>query len=316
MIIGIFGGSMASQWTQQGIGALTKELKTDPFFAGKELVFLNFALGGYKQPQQLMALNYIMAMGGEFDIVINLDGFNEVVLPVVENIPNKVFPFFPRAWRRRIGNKDLTDDELLAAAALLELKNKQRALQNKFASSPLRRSPTARLIMECLDRLLLSEISRARPEISRARNTDGRYEISGPPFQYKNGEAMYRDLANVWKNSSKLMHHICAANSIAYFHFLQPNQYVSDSKVFEKEELGIATRTNHPYKRSAETGYPYLVSAGKELTEEGVNFHDLTKVFKNDSFVYADSCCHINRKGNDILGQKIGAIINASFEKQ
>lgn len=29
-------------------------------------------------------------------LVVNLDGFNEVVLPVYENMPKQVYPFFPR----------------------------------------------------------------------------------------------------------------------------------------------------------------------------------------------------------------------------
>jgi hypothetical protein len=47
-------------------------------------------IGGYKQPQQLMALNWFMALGGEFDIVINLDGFNDVALPALENVPTRI----------------------------------------------------------------------------------------------------------------------------------------------------------------------------------------------------------------------------------
>ena len=43
------------------------------------------------------------------DIIINIDGFNEIALPPTENIPQNVSPFFPRNWYLRIHNlPDLT----------------------------------------------------------------------------------------------------------------------------------------------------------------------------------------------------------------
>ena len=41
-------------------------------------MFVNLALFGYKQPQQLTTLAYLMSIGGQFDLVLNIDGFNEV----------------------------------------------------------------------------------------------------------------------------------------------------------------------------------------------------------------------------------------------
>ena len=46
----------------------------------------------------LLVLNYMLALGQTFDLVINIDGFNEVALPPITNLPNQVNPFFPRNW--------------------------------------------------------------------------------------------------------------------------------------------------------------------------------------------------------------------------
>ena len=35
---------------------------------------------GYKQPQQLLVLSYFLSIGQTFDLVVNIDGFNEVAL--------------------------------------------------------------------------------------------------------------------------------------------------------------------------------------------------------------------------------------------
>src|SRR5581483_3419802 len=95
LIVGIFGGSVADQLFVKR-QTLENELEKIPELGQKAILFVNLAIGGFKQPQQLMALTYMLSLGGHFDVVINVDGFNEVTLPVNENLPNHVFPFFPR----------------------------------------------------------------------------------------------------------------------------------------------------------------------------------------------------------------------------
>jgi hypothetical protein len=62
---------------------------------GARFVIVNLALPGYKQPQQLMSLAWVLSLGAHFDAVINVDGFNEVALAPLENVPKRVFPFYP-----------------------------------------------------------------------------------------------------------------------------------------------------------------------------------------------------------------------------
>ncbi len=95
VVIGIFGGSVAFFFSVFGVDSLVQQLESSPFFKDKDIEIVRLALGAYKQPQQLLALTYLLSLGAHFDVVINLDGFNEVALPSAENIPNKVSPFFP-----------------------------------------------------------------------------------------------------------------------------------------------------------------------------------------------------------------------------
>ena len=78
-IIGIFGGSVANGFYVDGTEQLSERLRQHPFFADKEIIYLNYALGGYKQPQQLQVLTYFLCIGQELDMVLNIDGFNEIV---------------------------------------------------------------------------------------------------------------------------------------------------------------------------------------------------------------------------------------------
>ncbi|MEO6862612.1 MAG: hypothetical protein ABI180_13955, partial [Microcoleus sp.] len=87
LIVGIFGGSVANNFAvdEYVTQRLSKKLKSYPEFANKEIIILNFGNGGYKQPQQLLILNYFLALGQKFDLVMNIDGFNEVALSNLNN---------------------------------------------------------------------------------------------------------------------------------------------------------------------------------------------------------------------------------------
>ena len=117
IIIAILGGSVACHFAINGAAQLGAQLSHSPEFAGKELVFVNLALAGYKQPQQLMTLAYLLSLGAQFDLALNIDGFNEVALYELENSGRNIFPAFPRSWQVRISSAD--PDVLLTTAGLI-----------------------------------------------------------------------------------------------------------------------------------------------------------------------------------------------------
>jgi len=307
VILGIFGGSVACWFSTEGINSLINELRKLPLFFNKEIVVVSIAAGGYKQPQQLIALSYLLALGAEFDIIINLDGFNEVALPPTENIPNNVFPFYPRDWLLRVQN--LPDPVLLSLVGeITYLKSKRSKWARLFSMAPFRYSITMNLIWKYYDQHLAMETSRSRLILQSYNPKVSSYAATGPSRYYENEDDMFKDLTSVWKRSSIQMQRLCNANGIRYFHFLQPNLYVSGSKILAEEEFKL-TLISHPYKKAAERGIPYLIKAGEELVSQGVNFHDLTMIFADKAVpIYVD-CCHFNKTGNDILGTVIGQAI-------
>ena len=141
------------------------------------------------------------------------------------------------------------------------------------------------------------------------------YDITGPPMKYKDQNEIFNELSKIWKRSALLMKQICEANNIQYFHFLQPNQYLTGSKNLNEVELKQAYHEKHPYKKGVEIGYPYLMKAGRELVKEGVNFYDLTQIFtKEKDQIYVDPCCHYNKKGYQIVNSEIAKLISKKFE--
>ena len=75
----------------------------------RRLVFLNWAAGGVSQPQQTMLVANALLRGGAVDLIINLDGGNEIGKRA-DPTGKGPFPFFPSLWKSQVG---LTAEELL-----------------------------------------------------------------------------------------------------------------------------------------------------------------------------------------------------------
>ena len=292
IVIGIFGGSFAIGTSHLARSVLLEQIKRIPRFRDKECVVHTIALPGYKQPQQLIALSYFLSLGAHFDIVINLDGFNEVALPASENIPKQVFPFFPRAWFGRVHT--LRRPELLAMIgqlALLQEKRKSWALIG--SRIPFLYHVLSNVLWEYYDARLARQRSDLQLALTRyeIKSKDRlSYLVTGPSFDYQDEAALYEDLTSVWQRSSIQMHRLSGANDVEYFHFL----------VLESE----------PDREGVERGYPLLIEAGKELRQQGIRFHDLTMLFANhDEQLYSDSCCHLNERGYGMIAESIGKVL-------
>lgn len=315
LLVGMLGGSFASLFSaSEGLERLREALEQAPAYAGRKLDVVRVALGGYKQPQQLMALNYLLALGGQFDVVVNLDGFNEVTLPPTDNLSKGVFPFYPRTW--------FSTTTALPSPALQDhwadvraIRRRQRWCARLISETPLRYSVTLNLLWAWYDQRLTRAAVRHQVAMLRESVPPQRYQTTGPPNSYQDESALYRDLAAMWQRSSLLLHRLCQANGIVYFHFLQPNQYVPGSKTMSREERRLAFSPDHLYRRAVEHGYPELRKAGHALSEAGVNFHDLTMIFADvEEPVYADDCCHLNPRGYQIVGTAMGQAILQSLQ--
>ncbi len=305
VIIGILGGSVAGDFSVEGVGALERHLKASPRFAGKRFEFVNLAMGGYKQPQQLFALTYLLSMRAEFDIVINIDGFNEVALYPAEQAANGVFPLYPRTWH--LLASDVPDPEFRRRVGIIAYHQKERQdWAARFVDSPVRYSMLASLVWKVRDRRLGKMVWDAQGDANRHRLEQRTYPAVGPQHRYPDEEAMYADLVATWSHCSVQLDRLCHANGIAYFHFLQPNQYVAGSKPIGPEERQAAWLDSHMYKPGAERGYPLLIEAGKELPAQGVKFRDLTRIFaQHPEPIYHDTCCHFNGRGHALMARAI-----------
>lgn len=318
--IGIFGGSVAFWFSVHGVEAMLDDLSKLARFRGKRFVVVRTALGGFKQPQQLMTLSYLLALGAHFDIVVNLDGFNEIALPPQTHVPRGLFPFYPRNWPDLLGEAgDLESVRLIAR--VLSLQDLAGWGARQVSGPILGRSVFVTTLWRAVDRHVAVSLGQARQELAtyapKLQADRRNYAFVGPERRYASAASMYADLTGVWRQSSLQMHRLCAANGILYAHFLQPNQYVAGSKPMDAAERRVALQPASSYAGSVRDGYPLLIQAGRELADRGVAFTDLTPLFRDVAEPrYTDACCHLDREGNRLLGRAIARSLAAAVTRR
>lgn len=301
-IIGICGGSVAQQMSTIGEQAFRERLVSNPALQGRTIEVVRLAMSGFKQPQQLMALNYVLTLGGEFDVIVNIDGFNETGLVVGENNNMNVFAAYPRNWQARL--QDVVDPRTSAMSyRLLKIRATRQSWAQWIVKSPLRRTWTASLIWAARDSILRQQQTNLALELREISQKQGRgFARQGPAQLYSNKTEMFDHAAEIWGNSSHQMYHVCTGNQIQYVHVLQPNQYHEGSKPLSAFELERCYAPEQDYAQAVKNCYPRLIAIGERLNKQGVQFCDLTSLFASETgTIYSDYFCHYNKRGTDML---------------
>jgi hypothetical protein len=143
--VAVFGGSVAAYFSVDGREAMARVFAEDPALRGRRLRVQSFALGGFKQPQMLEALAYMLALGHRFDVVVELDGFNDVALSFNTHKNTGMFPAYPRDWDWMVESvPDVAQLQRIGRAEYWQ--ERRRAVARRFARRPWSYSVTAGLV--------------------------------------------------------------------------------------------------------------------------------------------------------------------------
>lgn len=308
--VGIVGGSVAESFYNHVTASeeWAAALAGLPGFGDAPVVHVLLGLRGYKQPQQLLAVAYYLSLGGELDLLINLDGFNEVNL-AGELHETGVFPAYPYHWRP-LTARQITPAERRLAGRIDRLLERRRRLASR--AGRLGWSVTAGTLWHLADRALAAELGAARrAALDRSREGAFPFFRVGPASELEADE-FYRWSAELWARSSAQLRALADAHGFRYLHFLQPNQYVPGSKPLSALERERFYHPGSAHERHARRGYPELRAAGARL---GEHFHDLSTVFEDVAeTVYEDPCCHLNAHGNRLLARAVLAAVRDAAE--
>jgi hypothetical protein len=310
-VIGIFGGSVGAWFCQVGAYRLLEVLAADASFKTKEIVPLCLSHEGYKQPQQLLVLAYFLSIGQVFDLVVNIDGFNEVALSSFNN--QRGFDIsMPSAMHldplvNLVNQATLTPEKLQSLAAISQYKERINHLVGR-----LRRNRLA-AVNFALERLHRSATASYQAELARfgslpSNPSDASLILATPSVRQRDEASALADAVKSWAEASATMQAILAARRVPYLHVLQPNQYFT-TRSFSAEEAKVARSDGSPFRGAVEKGYPLLVTESVALKSR-VDVLDATGIFDREpSAVYIDDCCHYSLRGNQILADAIAGQI-------
>jgi hypothetical protein len=309
IVLGIFGGSVGLWFCQLGAPLLVEQLRQQ--FPGRDIVPLCFSHEGYKQPQQALVLAYFLSIGQQFDIVINIDGFNDVALAHI-NATRGIDISMPSAQHldplvNLVAQSTLTPDKLQSLASIVRDRARLAELRARIAGNP---SAAVHFVLDRYHRSLTDQYVRelgrfATLPSNPAENTLIQVAPAGGPRA-----ASYDSMATVWASSSLVMHDLVASRGGTYFHFLQPNQYHTVRR-FSAEEAAAALNDASPYRESVARGYPVLQARAASAFPGKLRFFDATGALDAEpGAVYVDDCCHYTLAGNRELARFIAQAIS------
>lgn len=304
-LVVILGGSVAGIFAELGTPRLGELLAAHAGLAGREIRFLQLGRGAFKQPQQLLFLGYVLALGLRPAAVLEIDGFNEAALSC-SNFGKGLHPLHPSydQWIPLVQAAGMRNDLL---EAFLEVREAKQALVSWTA--PLLDSP------------LLRSAALGTYLLARTRAREGDYgatqagylavleanlfepALLGPTFEGDARAAVEASIAS-WRECSILMAAICRTKGIPYMQVLQPTLHDPGAKPMTAEEREKG-RIRDDWRQGVEIGYPRMRASAEELRAAGVSFHDFSFLFAEERESLYYDACHFAERGNVLLAEAI-----------
>jgi hypothetical protein len=315
LIVGIFGGSVSGGFSllAQASPSFARRFEDIPKFAGKRIRILNFAMAGFRQPQQLQTLAYYLSLGQEFDVVINLDGFNEVVTSS-RNWASHVEPTYPAdtVWGEMGRHLERSNLPLTGSHHLL-------AAYHERAETESRRRAEWCRIASCFTITKMAEYYHQfrHSALGSATRSDVEKVSLFPVihrYTFDPDIDIYQYIADRWADSSLAMAKLMDGREAIFLHVLQPNQWYRKSGEYKPIDRG------HIYKwviDPVNRGYAAMIERLPRLKAAGVNVLDATLIFKDiNNGIYDDDCCHYTKNGYDILFGVVAGEIGRLAERR
>ena len=270
-VIGILGGSVAvmfGNYSRRNPSHFESLREAIPAMGEKNIRIVNLALGGGKQPQQFFIAAYFM---DKLDLIINIDGYNDSTsrhfLPVYPLEFPKLSPrFYERASQ---------------GGVYASLVRTARWAYKTMTYTPLNipglsRSSLYFLCWYNLHDLLYRVVRRSESAYyaNEFRVHQSEALRKTPPKDFTQKQIA------IWKKYTILEGDLVRKRAgKPVFFFLQPNQYLKNSKPFSEQEKRVAVETS--WIEGIHERIMLLKVAAQDLRRSGVPMFDLTGIFSD-----------------------------------
>lgn len=316
LLVGIFGGSAAAYLAvfEAEHGILAAELARASGREPERVTVLNFAQGGFKQPQQQQILAYFLALGQELDVVINFDGFNDMVLSG-RNLEHGFAADMP-SYEHLGALREITSlrDSVESLEQMLAIRASWAGYSHWYNRAWSGEAWETRAAAGFFVDWLIYKLHHRQYTRSRLALAPPAHGGSGeswlhlrpdPPLREPD-DAEIRSLADLWQRSSVAMARLAEIQGTRFLAFVQPNQYFPTERSFTPEEAKVAFSPLTPYRQHVERGYPVLLAAAESLREDGLFAESLTHLLDAEPEpVYIDDCCHFTHRGQTLILEHI-----------
>jgi hypothetical protein len=301
----VFGGSVAANLVVPPQAGLSLERALRQKMPDKNVIVYSMAQGSGKQPQQLIALAMLLAMGQHIDVVVNLDGYNDVAIGY-SNHYYRIHPIFPSAaimWG--IGNtleaEHRSGDSYRTAADLIE---SRLAISRGTDIAPASRSGLTYLYRKAVISFYLRQKASAEARyvgaINSRQNVDRTTYLMGLDLPVDEKADATKMAFDIWLKSDEAMAALSKSVNAKYVHVIQPNQYHTKRK-FSPEEAKIALGApNDPMRVGGERGYAMLEKNADVMAKHGI-VSGISILDEAPGIMYFDNCCHYSTAGETIL---------------
>lgn len=298
-VIGIFGGSVAHGLPIFSIEGdeVVKRLKNKvKNLKDKNIIFLNFAAGAMKQPQQFSIFSHY---ADTLDLSINLDGYNEIsfnppTLPVQ----------YPNWYELLFG------DKIEQAQGLIKLK-RIRKFERSITLIPLQysifdKSNTYYVLWYFANKAINKYSYKISKQLLDGHSSDI------DKLQMGNEENKMNEGVQNWGHFSRYQAILAKGLGKPAFFFIQPSPRVLNSKPYSDVELKqLASIKNLTQRQKLTTkAYKNLHIESEKIKKISPFVYDLSTIFANNpNTLYIDDCCHLNKQGYKILTDEMFRII-------
>lgn len=306
--IGVFGGSVPGQMVTSHGHFMEAEISKICVTSGRPIQILQFCQGGWEQPQSLIALCYFLSIGQRFDMVINIDGFNETAGKRLQ-YEHGLHPAMPNIsiigpLRRSFQSMNLNPGLKEKAAGILHMQAKIARLGNSNNVFNSWRKKSAERKLNTLERASLGEDIGKKNDLI-ALHTREKFDPELIENDPEAREMTVNEIVRLWERSSRLMNQLCNTDKIPYLHVLVPNQY-DTKKPMKENERAIAIDPGSFLVNAVPETFNLMRESGQRLAKAGVDFIDLSDCFDTEpECCFSDKVCHLNTHGKQIFADRL-----------
>lgn len=297
LVVGVFGGSVAMQVADARERITATLLPAARGMGYSRVTVMSLAIGGWRQPQHFAAM---VRWLDEVDVVVLVDGFNEVIHLGDWHLARQPAEYPWSAVYATLARQS-SADETLERADLIRLHARAARVTRALDRPILRSSALVHLAWRVWAARYEEHVDSLRRDLADAAPFDG-----VAPVQDPGAIARRRDEYFAWWHELLLYSDVIARlRGKPFFHFVQPNQYDRGSKPLSPEERESFTR-NTPWFDEVTPRYAIVERMSERLRREGVDSTYLGRLFAaTTDTVYVDDCCHFNPLGIDMLAGSV-----------